>query len=59
MESFLDTSCEGAINRFIRLISAPSSTMEELAKKHTTIFMSCWEYWDDLDDPLESREKEK
>jgi hypothetical protein len=33
--------------------------MEELLKKQSTIFMSSWEYWDDIDDPLDSGERQE
>jgi hypothetical protein len=33
--------------------------MEELVKKQSTIFRASWEYWDEVDDPLDSGEKEE
>ena len=35
------------------------SAMEELLKKQSTIFRASWEYWDEVDDPLDSGEKEE
>jgi len=35
------------------------AAMEEPVKKQSTIFMSSREYWDDIDDPLDSDERQE